>query len=672
MAFDLATARPVKAAGPPARGGFDLTTARPVGAQDASQTGARSAGQTQQQPAWRRAIQLASDYIADPILGAGETLATMGTGAVGDIAGRAAGLAAIPVDLVGVAMGRNPGETADPSAVRDAVSGAITYRPQTQSAQGLMRTVAAPFEAFDRSKDQLQDIVTDATGSTFAGDLAKAGANASQGILEFVPGISAARRLSRPPVNVVPGSASAEGILARQAARSDQNMGAAAATPDLAGATPELKQAVIDRGRGGEHVNTDILQRHVDADRVFQGRARLTEGQASQDVGLITREQNLRMQDGSPAAQLFNDQNKALVDFANDLRERVGERVFSTRPVEHGDSLIAAYRAFDDASNARISEAYQALRDAAGGRFPIGAKTLLENVDTALRKELKTHYAPEGEMSLLRQWAAKPGSMTFEDFEAMRTNLATIQRTSTDGNVRRAAGIIRDQMEELPLLPGAGRLKGLADEARSLAKDRFARIEADPAYKAVVDENIAPDDFVRRFVVGGKRDNLTKMIETIPEARDTVGVALLDHLRGQAGIVGAENPNFAAASYARALKGLEDKDLPSVVFAPEIIEDLEALNRTAQLTVRQPRGSAVNNSNTFSAALQDAGESWIGNVTRKVPIVGGATVDMVRKRRTQREVEHSFRPGAGIDRPQTLPRPRATGADVTRPYRRGQ
>src|SRR5690606_6084609 len=233
-------------------------------------------------------------------------------------------------------------------------------------------------------------------------------------------------------------------------------------------------------------------------------------------------------------AHHMDETNRALGENLQVMRDRVGPEVFSTHAVEHGDTLIAAYRGIDEAANAEVRGAYEELRKAAGGTFPIGAKTLLRNVDAALNKELKSHYAPTGEMAMLREWASKPGSMTFEDFEALRTNLATIQRTSSDGNARRAAGIIREQMEDLPLLPGAERLKEIADRARSLARRRFESIEADPAYKAVVEESIKPDDFVRRFVVGGKRDNLVRMLETIPEARQTVATALVNYLQEQA------------------------------------------------------------------------------------------------------------------------------------------
>ena len=101
--------------------------------------------------------------------------------------------------------------------------------------------------------------------------------------------------------------------------------------------------------------------------------------------------------------------------------------------------------------------------------------------------------------------------MTFEQFEAMRTNLATeIRRAerSGDGNAAMAASIVRDALEGLPLKAEAQQFKGLADTARGLAKARFDALKKDPAYKAAVDDAVPADKYFDKFVVNGVNKNI--------------------------------------------------------------------------------------------------------------------------------------------------------------------
>jgi hypothetical protein len=73
-------------------------------------------------------------------------------------------------------------------------------------------------------------------------------------------------------------------------------------------------------------------------------------------------------------------------------------------------------------------------------------------VRAALKKDLATSKAPSDVMALLEERAAA-GSMTLEDFESLRTSLSRTQRSASDGQERHAAGVIRNQIEAMPLQP---------------------------------------------------------------------------------------------------------------------------------------------------------------------------------------------------------------------------
>ncbi len=433
-------------------------------------------------------------------------------------------------------------------------------------------------------------------------------------------------------------------------AASKQSMGAAGASVDLKSLSPDLQEAVKQAvKKTGGAVNPEVLARQVQADSL-PVKVRLSEGQSLGDERLISLEQNAKGKNEA-YSKGFQEQNKALVENLRVFRDEAGPDVFSTNAVEHGDTLISRYKAIDEARNADISAKYQALKDAAGGDFPVDTPALLNNVRGALKKDLATVKAPADVMSFLDEKAAA-GGMSLEDFESLRTSLARIQRSAADGQERHAAGVIRRQIEEMPMRPEAENLKGLADQARMAARERFQAMDADPAYKAAVNDKVSPDAFVQKFVIGGTRDNVAKLSEAMSGdevAKQTVKVATLDHLRKAAGIDPDFNGNFTQAGYNKALQHLSPKLLS--LLDPKTAEQVSTLGDVARYTQFQPRGSFVNNSNTFVAAAgakaADALEGAINYKMGGIP-VASAVRNSMNEAKLRKQAEATFAPGAGL------------------------
>jgi hypothetical protein len=674
MPFDLASAKPVgappQAGGAPApvaSGGFDLGTAKPVGAPPAQE--GPSVGQ----------------QILEAPVGAGEMLLQGATGLVAQPIAGLGGLAAGATNYFNRAIGSDTPDINEADVVRG-LQNQLTYQPQSRSAAAGAATIASGVNAADRAVAQpaleaignvsptAENVVRTAVPAaaeilSSAAPVAKLATAPGRAVLlnaEAAAGgaaranvTNAARQAERVAASPLGPATTAEEVLQRQAASSAQNMGAAAAAPSLANVSPELKAAIVDSARKtGGAINPEALQRLTDADEVFRGTgAKLSEGQALQDARLISEEQNMRGRVPEFGKQ-FEAQAPALARRLQTIRDEAGPDVFSANHVEHGDTLMNAYRTVDEARSTAINKAYADLRAAAGGNFPIGGKSLLDDVNSRLHSQLITDHAPRSIMNALEGFAAKPGSMTFENFEAMRTNLATIQRTATDGLERKAAGLIRQAMEDLPLAPGAAKLKPLADRARALARERFQAIEADPAYDAVVNGSVEPDDFVRKFVTGGKRDNLTRMAQTIgtdPGAQQTLAVAALDYLRDAARLNPHFEGNFAADSFNKALQKLG----PGVqsILPAKVVEQVEQLGRVARATTFRPRGEFVNSSNTFTAAAAEGVKEGTKGAAEGVANVaaGGVPVGTwIRKGMEgaahRRQARRSFDPRSALSR----------------------
>ena len=421
----------------------------------------------------------------------------------------------------------------------------------------------------------------------------------------------------------------------------------------ISASSPELQQIVstipINK------VNIPALMRHVEADSLG---IRLTEGQATGDIVKLSQEQNRRGQD--PAlAQRFNDQNNQLVEKIGNIRETAAPDVYGTKTIENSQSIIDAYKRIDDARNTDIRTAYKALEDANGGQFPVDGKTLATNAETMLRKKLKTEFLPSSIKAQLDRFKAGE-QMTFEQFESLRTNLASEIRKAEraeDGNAAMASSLVRKALEDLPMPEGAAaNLKAIADNARNLAKQRFDMLRKDPAYKAAVDNTVPADNFINKFVINGVNKNIKTMADHLgrnSEAHQHMAAGTINWLKNKAGIVG-ETGNFSQAAYNNALKHLDDVNNLNEIFTPESASQLKTLGNVARYTQAQPRGAFVNNSNTLVGALAERAKQLSGKVVEQglnyaVPGVqlGTSLMEMRARRAAAAESKKALEVGAG-------------------------
>jgi hypothetical protein len=422
----------------------------------------------------------------------------------------------------------------------------------------------------------------------------------------------------------------------------------------LSVATPELQQALSSIPP--EKVNIPTLQRHIEADSL-PVPVRLTEGQATGDIVKLSREQNRRGQDPS-LAQRFNEQNGQLVENIGMIREKAAPDVYGSKTIENSQGIIEAYKSMDAAKTTNISKAYKALEDANGGQFPVDGKALANNAEAMLGKKLKTEFLPPSIKSQLERFKTEP--MTFEQFEAMRTNLAAeirkAERTG-DGNAAQASSIVRQALEDLPMQgSAAAALKPLADSARSLAKQRFDMLKKDPAYKAAVDDIVPADKFIDKFVINGVNKNINTMVQNLGKdspAHQHMAAGTVNWLKDKAGIID-ETGNFSQAGYNKALKKLDDVKNLQEIFNPEAASQLKTLGNVARYTQAQPRGAFVNNSNTLVGAMAEkaAGLTKAGvekglNVAVPGLQLGTTVMEMRARRAAEAETRKSLETGAG-------------------------
>lgn len=444
----------------------------------------------------------------------------------------------------------------------------------------------------------------------------------------------------------------AQAAMDAAAANSPQSMGAAASAQRINNLSPSLQQGFREAvQKTGGAVNPEAAVNHAEADR---HGVQLMEGQATREPIPFSNEQNST----NPAiVKRINDQNVQMTDALDNIRREAAPGAVQNNHIENGQIAVDALKAHDEPVQADIRAKYKALTDANGGAVPIDPGSFLSTVDSALKKNYLTKSVPPAASELLESLrAGEP--LDFEGFEAARSRLAEAQREG--GSAGQAARIIRGELEQLPLSPGAAGLKTLADSARSAAKARFDALEADPAYQAAVDDvsggikRGAPsplaDRFLDKYALGtAPKVNVDTMMSKLdPEAQQAVASHTLNQIRKAAispnGTVSPHGYNSALQKYGPKLGSLVSGDTA---------ESLDSLGRVITNAKVPPAGHFVNysKSGVITNAARGVGEAAVNAKTF------GLGMPVIKQVAEARATKRALAPGAGLTRLSDVAKP---------------
>lgn len=420
-----------------------------------------------------------------------------------------------------------------------------------------------------------------------------------------------------------------------------------------------LRNDVANALRTGGTFDEDAMRRLVDI-RMVQG-ATPTKGMITLDPRQVTLEQNLAkagMNTTNPdLQQLGNIQNANNQALIRALNERGAGDIQSPYLLAAGEANVGKISAADAAKQTATSDLYDAAKKLPGGTIPLDRSTLIQNIDKALSAENKNAFLPDNVRVMLNNIAkgetvieGVKHSVPFDvkALDNLMTTIATASRSTNDGNIKEALKIVRKAIDETEIKPiktefggnqvvtGAGAsfltgqdakpselLKAL-NKARASHRERMAWQESAKPIEATVN-GMQPDQFIRKFVLSGDVADAAAVAQSGDPA--ATKSAILTYLKDKAlGGKSDELGSFGAASYNKTLKDINDKKL-ELFFNPEEIQELKRLGRVAEYMTTQPKGSAVNNSNS-GALMLGAGIDALGAMGG-LPFVGtavGATV----------------------------------------------
>lgn len=641
----------------------------------------------------------------DILGGAVEPIATMATGALGSLIGGAARLGS-------AALGSSYD---DAKATGNKVADALTYHPQTQGGQqalaglGNMATGAknaimstpvgqaasAVGNAYDNTfvkgaPNALMATINDQVPTVTANVVAPAALGALKGapnaLRQAISGPASAVERIEPSIGPQVAQAAApkpQGAMpgANGMAAARGSVGAAgtsyAEQARASGVPDAIVKKIADQEAAGQ-LNPTAAERHIEAGSL-PVPVDLTAGQATGDVNRLSWEQNNRGKIPD-LAERFNGQNGQLAANFDAIRDQVAPDVNVPSGSGTGQALIDAYKQMDAPVQQKISDAYASARNADGTSANVDASQAMRDFESqitpsrfrALPSRVQQMFS-EGKIgsvdvpSSFDQSGGSTRPMTALDLMDIDQALSGEIAQTKNPSVAHDIGKLREAFSSASINPNAGADAVSAfKDAQAMARARFQAMDADPAYKASIGDGVKPgepsplaDQFVQKYIAGGggkaANANVQNMIQNLsgdPMNQQLMAAGLIDHLKQQAGIdLRTNTGNVSQAGLNKALSNLDQKT--PLILGPQASQTLDALGNVARYTQEQPRGSFVNNSNTFVAGAANAAKSALegaANLKAGGIPVGTWARQALAKRALGNEAAQSLEPGAGLNK----------------------
>ena len=414
-------------------------------------------------------------------------------------------------------------------------------------------------------------------------------------------------------------------------------------------ASPELSAAL--KKLDPKNVDLDVLSKRMEADNL-PVPIKLTKGQATQDPILISRERNERGFK-EPLVQHFNEQNKALQENAVLMKDKVAPDVFTESHVADSQGLIGNIEAKAKANAEATKQAYQNLKDASGGQFPVDGKQFADNAINVLNAEDRLDYLPTNIQRKLYDYQTGKKTMNFNLFENLRTDLAAEIRKAQragDGNQAYVLGQVRGELEKLPMVGETAEIKVLADKARGLAKANFDLERQNKIYSDVVNGKADTKNFISKNVINSTNKDFADTMALVaddPIAKQHLASGTLDLIIKDSTDASG---NFLTGKFSKHINNLQLNGKLVPLFGEEA-NTLMNIAKTGQLIEARPKGAFVNESNTLVGAMAEHAKTAVEhgtNVAFKGLPVGTIGRKLLNRRAMSKELEETLSPTGGV------------------------
>jgi hypothetical protein len=252
-------------------------------------------------------------------------------------------------------------------------------------------------------------------------------------------------------------------------------------------------------------------------------------------------------------------------------------------------NMRAGYKAFEDAAGRKLDVPLQGLaQDYAEiarrykGKIPAAVESEIDSLGLLTGKQRKVFDIDAAE-DLIKTINANYDPMNLPQKSALDRLRSSVQRSIVDAADTNAVG---------------AEAAGLGADARALASGYFQTLEKTPALRAAL-MNAEPDDFVRKFVVGGKVNEIERMRALLPpEGRDQVRAQTVAYLQQKAfGANAAGDGKAAQAAFNSELQKIGRPKLVALL-GEEGANEMYRIGRVLSYIKQVPEGATPNTSGT--------------------------------------------------------------------------
>lgn len=447
-------------------------------------------------------------------------------------------------------------------------------------------------------------------------------------------------------------------------AASRGNAGAAGSAIDVTKLHPETQAELATV----KNPNSVALKNIHDAETLpvpMTGERGMTAGQATQDSARISDEFNRKGENGNLVGKRYDAQDEGLQENLSEIHRGAAPTTVGNDDIQNGQAVMDSLRRYDAPKVKAIDAAYKDANEAniaAGkGGLTLDPKAAVDHATTALEDRMEL-LPSEGKSILDKLEAAKADgqSIPLKQAETWRTTIASASRqyeAASNGNAVRALSDLRDAIESMT--PNNAATSAVADKfasARSLAKARFGEMDADPAYKAAVEDDtpegrLSPqsDKFTQKYVLNGAKADLQQLRPKLDqEGGEAMTSATMNYLKKQAGL---DKGKFIQNGYNTALTKIGPK-AAELVGNADALDQLQQLGRVSKNMQVSSRGGYSAVSHTFHAAAKamatHAGEDLINGVLPGARL-GTKAAAFLARRSSSASLHEALKPGAGLE-----------------------
>jgi hypothetical protein len=495
-------------------------------------------------------------------------LGHMGSSVTGGILGQAAGLGALGYDVIGTAAtGREPGTFADPAAVQEKVTNALTYQPDDPNSM-TMKAVQFPGKVIGGAGQYLNEKVTNLGGegaNPYLGHVAGAAPLAVASALGVKAGMPATVTAKTPAL--INGKAATQSVKVPVPGK--------AAPLKVAGASPQeraknfvdsrtnldwgsLSQAFRKRleevaatADNLERLDATAIERQGLLASLDKPIANPTRGQVTRDPLQQRNEQLVKATEaGKELRDLDLEHNKTLLDNLDVLQGRSGSKAAGS--LQRNKSVQDALRGRFAVESANVRKLYDYAEEVGKAQGPVNIDKLVDYLK-AHEDPTRVSYAADKLRALKAVTDETTGGMTvsqarpltFVELEGIR-KAASNAGKSADGTTRHYAkelsGVIEDVMAEAG--GEAGKAYAAARSARKKLGDEFERTQAIARLvknkKLSQDRATAVEDTWHKTVLTGSMDDLKNVRASLEksqkgrEAWNDIKAETIDYIKSKA------------------------------------------------------------------------------------------------------------------------------------------